>query len=134
MYAGHFKTCKNMYINITDSETGNNKGGSGKLVDYLEKESHTTLNNHQPEFWFNNTRRDIFSQEVRVNIDNNIAKLGKNDAKFYLVNISPSQKEIAHLQELFGKQGAELKLKEFAASVMDAYARNFKTHGSKLRP
>ena len=118
-----------MYINITDSETGSNKGSCGKLVDYLEKENRTLRNNHQPEMWFNNTRQDIFPQEVRVNIDNNIAKLGKNDAKFYLVNISPSQKEIAHLQELFGKQGAEQKLKEFAESVMDGYARNFKRTG-----
>lgn len=89
----------------------------------------TINNNLRPESWFNNTRQDIFPQEVRVNIDNNIAKLGGNDAKFYLINISPSQKEIAHLQELFGKQGAEQKLKEFAASVMDAYARNFKRAG-----
>jgi len=118
-----------MYINITDSETGNNKGSSGKLVGYLEKENQTINNNLRPELWFNNTRQDIFPQEVRVNIDNNIAKLGGNDAKFYLINIGPSQKEIAHLQELFGKQGAEQKLKEFAASLMDAYARNFKRAG-----
>ncbi|WP_449435070.1 DUF5712 family protein [Pedobacter steynii] len=28
-----------MYINITASETGNNKGSSGALVHYLEKEN-----------------------------------------------------------------------------------------------
>lgn len=121
-----------MYINITDSETGNNKGSCGQLVNYLEKENRTGLNDsQQPELWFNNARWDIVPQEVRVSIDNNIAKLGKNDAKFYLVNISPSQKEIAHLKELFGEQGAEQKLKEFAGSVMDAYARNFKRTGIK---
>lgn len=28
-----------MYINITDSKTANNKGSSGQLVNYLEKEN-----------------------------------------------------------------------------------------------
>lgn len=116
-----------MYINITDSETGNNKGSSGQLVNYLEKENHTALeNDHAKELWFNTANREIIPQEVRIRVDNNIAKLGRNDAKFFLVNISPSQKEIAYLKERFGDQGAEEKLKQYAALVMDAYARNFK--------
>jgi len=32
-----------MYINITASETGNNKGSSGALVNYLEKENNSKL-------------------------------------------------------------------------------------------
>jgi len=119
-----------MYINITDSETGNNKGTSSALVQYLEKENRLTPHDQNlQEFWFNGNRRDIIPQEVRVNIDNNIAKLGKNDAKFYLINISPSQKEIAFLRQQYGEKGAEEKLKEFASKVMDEYARNFKRPG-----
>ena len=119
-----------MYINITDSETGNNKGSSGQLINYLEKENRTAFEeNRENELWFNNLNRDITPQEVRVKIDNNVAKLSRNDAKFFLINISPSQKEITYLKEKFGEKGAEEQLKKYASSVMDIYARNFKRPG-----
>lgn len=119
-----------MYINITDSETGNNKGSSGQLINYLEKENHiTSEENKEKELWFNNLKNDIVPQEVRVKIDNNIAKLGRKDAKFFLINISPSEKEITDLKEKFGEQGAEEQLKKYALRVMDAYARNFQRTG-----
>src|SRR5690606_23185405 len=116
-----------MYINITDSETGNNKGSSGQLVDYLEKENRTAFEEgRENELWFNNLNRDISAQEVRIKIDYNVAKLSRSDAKFFLINISPSEKEIVYLKEKFGENGAEEQLKKYATRVMDAYARNFK--------
>ncbi|GIQ61285.1 hypothetical protein Flavo103_44200 [Flavobacterium collinsii] len=119
-----------MYINITDSETGNNKASSRQLTNYLEKENHAILEDSlAKELWFNTTNREIIPQEVRVRIDNNTAKLGKDDATFFLINISPSQKEITYLKERFGNQIAEEKLKQHAVLVMDAYARNFKRPG-----
>jgi len=121
-----------MYINITASETGNNKGSSGALVNYLEKENDLKNGkNSVPDYenWFNGARNNIRKQEVRVKIDNNIAKLGRDDSKFFLINISPSQKELAHLYDLYGKKGTKEKLKEFAVKVMDEYARNFKRPG-----
>lgn len=119
-----------MYINITDSETGNNKGSSAQLVNYLEKENRNALKEDKSsELWFNDVSKQIAPQEVRVKIDNNIAKLCRNDAKFFLVNISPSQKEIAFLKQRYGEQGAEEKLKKFAVAVMNAYAQNFKRPG-----
>lgn len=119
-----------MYINITDSETGNNKGSSGQLVNYLEKENRTAFEEkREDELWFNNLKRNITPQEVRVKIDNNVAKLSRNDAKFFLINISPSEKEIIYLREKFGEKGAEEQLKKYAVGVMDAYARNFKRSG-----
>lgn len=117
-----------MYINITDSETANNKGSSGGLVHYLDKENRKDLAK-QPEYWFSQERSNILSNEVRPAIDNNIAKLSKGDAKFFLVNISPSQKEIAYLKEQYGEDGAKEQLKAYAASVMDEYAFNFKRPG-----
>src|SRR5476651_2703385 len=117
-----------MYINITDSETADNKGSSGGLVHYLDKENRTDVTK-QPEYWFNNERGDILSDEVRPALDNNIAKLSKPDAKFFLVNISPSQKEIAYLKEKYGEDGAKEQLKAYATSVMDEYALNFKRPG-----
>lgn len=118
-----------MFINFTDSETGNNKGSCGALVNYLEKENQLMENKHNPEFWFNGDNSEIRPQEVRVRIDNNISKLGRNDAKFFLLNISPSQKEIQFLKQEFGKLNAEQQMKIFAAKVMDEYAKNFKRSG-----
>lgn len=117
-----------MFINITDSKEANNKGSSGGLVHYLEKENRL-VPKQKVEHWFDGHQSRIRPYEVVSKIDNNIAKLGKGDAKFFLVNISPSQKEIAFLKKHYGEDGAKEQMKEFAASVMDAYARNFNRDG-----
>lgn len=121
-----------MFINITASETGNNKGSSGALVNYLEKENRLQVEKGRgfgQENWFNGTGNEISRQEVRMKTDRNIAKLGRNDSKFFLINVSPSQKELAHLYQTYGEQGAKEKLKEYAVKVMDEYAKNFKRPG-----
>ncbi|WP_316822564.1 DUF5712 family protein [Pedobacter gandavensis] len=113
-----------MYLNISDSSTANNKGSSGILVHYLEKENRV-LELENPEHWFNQKHSDIQAYEARRTIDQNIAKLSKTDAKFFLINISPNQKEIAHLKSQYGAEGAKIQLKAYAEKVMDEYARNF---------
>lgn len=115
-----------MFINITDSETGNNKGSSARLVAYLEKENKLKTDNAEKELWFTNGRFDVPHQEVRVKLDNNVAKLCKTDDKFFLVNISPSEKEILFLKDKYGEELLQQKLKEYTTAVMDAYALNFK--------
>ena len=117
-----------MYINITDSETGNNKGSCGDLVAYLEKENRLP-ENKKHEHWFNGERKNIKPHEVRIGIDGNIAKLGREDSKFFLLNISPSRKEIDFLLATYGEDGAKEKLKEYAERIMDEYAHNFKRPG-----
>lgn len=117
-----------MYINITDSAMTNNKGSSRQLVHYLEKENRID-NKHEPEFWFNHTGNRIENYEVRNAIDSNIAKLCKVDAKFFLINISPSQKELKYLEESYGKKEMNKQLRKYAEKVMDEYARNFKREG-----
>ena len=117
-----------MFINISDSKEASNKGSSSTLVHYLEKENRLDKKN-DPEYWFNERQTNIDPYQVTQTIDNNIAKLGKADAKFFLVNISPSQKEIAFLREQYGNDGVKDQLKGFAVRVMDAYARNFKREG-----
>ena len=117
-----------MFINITDSETASNKGSSAELVHYLEKENRLDKEK-APEYWFNTAKSNIPAYEVRTSLDNNVAKLGKIDAKFFLLNISPSQKEIKHLKELYGDEGAKDQLKAYVQTIMDEYARNFKRPG-----
>ncbi|MES2267802.1 MAG: DUF5712 family protein [Bacteroidota bacterium] len=119
-----------MFINISDSKEAANKGSSGVLVQYLEKENRLNKKS-EPEYWFNGQQIKVDPYEVMKTLDGNIAKLGKADAKFFLVNISPSQKEIAFLKEQYGEEGAKAQLKGFAVRVMDAYAQNFKRDGIK---
>ena len=116
-----------MFINITDNKQADNKASSDGLVNYLEKENR--IHNKEPEYWFNGSQTNIEPYEVRRKIDGNIAKLGRDDAKFFLINISPSQKEIAFLKQCYGENGAKDQMKVFAARVMDAYAQNFKRPG-----
>lgn len=106
------------HINITTSSTGSNAGSCGQLVEYLEKENNLRAE-HKAELWFNQGRDDLLPYEVRQSIDGNVAKLKQHEAKFYLVNISPSQKELQHL----GNDSH--KLKEYARGVMAEYAANF---------
>src|ERR1700744_6378572 len=114
-----------MYINITDSETADNKGSSSGLVHYLDKENRTDKE-RVPELWFNGERNTIQSYETMQTLDNNIAKLNKVDSKFFLINISPSQKEIPFLKEKYGEQDVKEQLKAYAKKVMGEYAMNFK--------
>ena len=118
-----------MHINISKSETGNNKGSSGQLVNYLEKENRRLYEQNsklEPEYWFNQERQSIQPYEVRYEIDHNTDRLSKDEAKFFLVNISPSENELLFLKEEFGEDGARQQLKQFANQVMDEYALNFK--------
>jgi hypothetical protein len=106
------------HVNITSSSTGSNAGSCGQLVEYLEKENNLKAE-QKAELWFNQQRTDLRPHEVRQGIDSNTAKLKQQEAKFYLVNISPSQKELAHIGN------DPQKLKEYARSVMSEYAANF---------
>jgi hypothetical protein len=118
-----------MHINISKSETGNNKGSSGQLVSYLEKENRIVQAQHprrEPEYWFNQESQQIQPYQVRYDIDHNIGRLSKDEAKFFLVNISPSEHELNFLKEEFGEEGARQQLKQYANTLMDEYAKNFK--------
>jgi hypothetical protein len=106
------------HINITTSSTGSNAGSCGQLVEYLEKENRLKPE-EKAELWFNQQQADLRPYEVRQGIDGNTAKLKQQEAKFYLINISPSQKELAHL----GNDPEKLKV--YARSVMAEYAANF---------
>ena len=104
------------YVNITASETGGNTGSCAQLANYLEKENQKL---GKKELWFDQGRDDLIPDEVKYGIDHNVAKLKKTEAKFYLINISPSGKELDHI----GNDPQQLK--RYAREVMKAYAENF---------
>lgn len=107
-----------MNINIVGSATGGNKGSSAKLVNYLEKEN-KGKKTAEKGWFFSHEKDKVSVQSVIDQLDNNKKKLKHKEAKFYMLNISPSQKELAHI----GNDPE--KLKAYTRKVMDEYARNF---------
>ena len=107
-----------MNIKITKAEKGSNTGSSAKLARYLDKENKGKDLKDRRNF-FSHSRDRVGLQEAVRRLDANKKNLGNKDAKFFLINISPSQKELEHIGN------DEKKLMAYTRSVMDAYARNF---------
>ena len=107
-----------MNIKITKAEKGSNTGSSAKLARYLDKENKGKDPKDKRNF-FSHSRDRVGLQEAVRRLDTNKKNLGNKDAKFFLINISPSQKELEHIGN------DEKKLMAYTRSVMDAYAKNF---------
>jgi Family of unknown function (DUF5712) len=116
----------NIKIHGGGSGTYANAGSSAALVNYLQHEDLKRLQQGQaPEPFFNQERDHIRSQEVIYRLDHNKAQLGKADAKFYAISVSPSEKELRHLGET--KAGQSQALKDYIRQeLMPAYAANFR--------
>ena len=107
-----------MNIKIVASESGSNTGSSKRVVNYLEKENKGKAPSEK-EWFFSHERDRVGLREVIESLDANKKKLSKKDAKFFMVNISPSQKEL----EWIGNDPE--KLRAYTREVMDQYAKNF---------
>lgn len=105
-----------MYISVGKGEKTPYTGSCQKLVEYLEKENKAA---DKQNFFFDQNSQHIKPDLVVSTIDSNIKKLGKQDAKYYMVTINPSEKELRHVQN------DPDKLIAYARSVMEAYARAF---------
>ncbi len=105
-----------MYISLGKGEKTANTGSCGVLVTYLEKENKEAK---EPAYFFDHERDQVLPEEVIEKIDGNIQKLGKSDAKYFMVTISPSQKELGHLQN------DTEQLRDYARAVMEEYAAAF---------
>ena len=110
----------------------NNKGSSSNLFNYLNKEDEEKDVFEKAGF-FNQDQEGINKLEAIKNIDSNKKKLGKNDYKFYMLTINPTQNELKHLSA--GKEldqmddkefkEYEAKLKDYSRNVMHEYAKSF---------
>lgn len=111
-----------MNIKIQGGGSGKyaNSGSSIGVMSYLDK---NRSNDILPEY-FNNDRNDISGREAALRIDRNKAKLCRSDAKFYVMTVSPSAKEI----DAMGSTPEE-RIKNFREyirqEVMQGYAENF---------
>lgn len=115
-----------MHIKIQGGGTSNyaNKGSCSDCVDYLDHEDLELMNrDNKMEFYFNNERDNITSAEVINSIDNNKQALGKDDAKFFVITVSPSDEELKSLGE---SKDQHAQLKEYVnEKLMQSYAEGF---------
>lgn len=121
---------------FVDIPKGNNTGSCRNLAEYLNKEK------IQENRFFSDDASDIHVEDVIRQIDNNNRQgLGKDEAKYFLVDICPSDLELKHLigrdvsnfDELTITEKNKLfdDLKNYTTGVMDDYANNFKRENIK---
>ncbi|WP_158211153.1 DUF5712 family protein [Myroides phaeus] len=116
-----------MHIKIQGGGNGKyaNSGSCSTLVSYLEHEDLDRIKKGQKvEPFFSHTEDHIKGNVIIEAIDNNKKKLCRDEAKFFMITVSPSQKEIAHLGKTPEEQSK--KLKDYIRNgVMQQYAENF---------
>ncbi|WP_266202762.1 DUF5712 family protein [Pontibacter kalidii] len=116
-----------MNIKILGGGTGTyaNRGSSAALVNYLQHEDLERLREGQAaEPFFDQERERVSAREAVYRLDHNRGQLGKSDAKFYALIVSPSEKELKHLGETKQEQARALKA-YVREEVLPAYAANF---------
>ncbi|NDV68931.1 DUF5712 family protein [Dysgonomonas sp. 25] len=101
-----------------------NSGSSFGAVSYLKHEDAQRQEQGQEVEPFFNQDRNVSSKEVVKDIDSNKAKLCKDDAKFYVMTVSPSQQELKAMGKTPQKQSAAMK-EWIRNDVMKNYAENF---------
>lgn len=115
----------NIKIQGGGSGTYANTGSCTGVTTYLQHEDLERMKNGQEvQPFFNNSRDYISAQEVTFKIDNNKAKLSRNDAKFYVITVSPSSRELEKMGKT-EKEQAEAMRKYVRDDVMQHYAEGF---------
>jgi len=127
-----------MFVRIHSPKNYGNSGSSSGIVEYLEKEN-IELELSDRGLFFNHENDSIGSKTVISKIDKNCDRLGKNDARFYMLSINPSQEEMKHIAERvcgrkvsgpekFTKEEKRLfkaELRQYSRGVMEKYAEGF---------
>jgi len=132
----------------TSNKSNGNKGSCSALANYLEKED---LQKEKEAFekgelpmprtgFFSHKNDKLSKSDVIESIDKNKKGLGKNDAKFYAINIAPSEKEQKHILKLITNKeinsidelntsqlkAYENELKDYSRKIMNEYAAHYK--------
>lgn len=108
---------------------GGNSGSCYDLAMYLSKEQ------GEGQYFFSHTEDYVTVEDVIININNNKKAIGKDEAKFFMLSLNPSEAEQRHLigrdvnniSELSEeeRQAVYRKLETFTRSAMNDYAVNF---------
>lgn len=107
-----------MYIDFGDKKDQSNRGSCAEKVQYLEKENEGKSEDEKRHF-FSQKLDHVEPSYVEAHIDSNHKKFKKHEAKFYMIIICPSEKELKHIN------CSEEKLKQYTRAYMDSYAKNF---------
>ena len=127
-----------MFVKIHSAKNYGNTGSCMSVVQYLEKENEE-LDLGERLLFFDQNDQDISHNTVVKQIDKNCAKLGKEDARFFMVSVNPSQDEMKHMAyQITGRRISNLSqftavekrlfehtLREYTRNVMNIYAENF---------
>ena len=116
-----------MYVKLINPATHgqaaySNSGSSAQTLNYLKQEAGR---DGQEAAFFNSEEDGLSAQELMHDIDSNVKGLRAEDAKFYSLVISPSEDELAHIDN------DEEKLKDYTRKVMEQYAQNFQLKEGK---
>lgn len=105
--------------------TYSNAGSCTAVTEYLQHEDMELVKQgQQPEPFFNQEREKVSAKEVTYKIDHNRAQLHKEDAKFFVITVSPSDKELAAMGATKEEQAAAMK-EYIRNDVMQRYAEGF---------
>ncbi len=102
-----------------------NTGTSEGVVNYLQHEDAQRMQEgRQVEHFFNQTENKVKPQEVTSRIDNNRKGLKAKEAKFYVITVAPSAKELAKMGATKQEQAAAMR-EYIRMEVMPRYAEGF---------
>jgi hypothetical protein len=102
-----------------------NAGSSRQLANYLEHEDMERMQKGiYTEGFFNLTDDNLYKFQVIKDIDGNIGKLLKIDAKFYAIPVSPSEKELQAMGNTEQEQAEAMK-RYIREVFIPEYAKNF---------
>ena len=116
-----------MHIDFASPSNGtyNNAGSSRQLANYLEHEDLERIEKGiYTEGFFNLTDNNIYKAKVIEDIDTNSGQLLKEDAKFYAIHVSPSEKELQVMGNTEQKQAETMK-RYIRQVFIPEYAKNF---------
>ena len=115
----------NVKIQGGGAGTYSNSGSCSNVVEYLEHEDKKQLEQgNEIEPFFNHKEERANASQMIKKLDENKGQLLKTDAKFFVLTISPSEKEINAMGKTPEEQSRNFK--EFIkGEVMEKYAQNF---------
>ena len=116
-----------MHIDFAPPSAGtyNNAGSSRQLASYMEHEDLERIEKGiYTDGFFNLTEDNIYKSKVIKDIDTNIGQLLKNDAKFYAIHVSPSEKELRAMGNTEQEQAEAMK-RYIQKVFIPEYAKNF---------
>ena len=116
-----------MHIDFAPPSAGtyNNAGSSRQLASYMEHEDLERMKKGiYTDGFFNLTEDNIYKSKVIKDIDTNIGQLLKNDAKFFAIHVSPSEKELQAMGNT-EQEEAEAMKRYIREVFIPEYAKNF---------